>query len=174
MRVVRRWVLRFLALLALGGVAYGVYTIVKEGTEGGSDASRGAIQPALVNLADSQESLAVLLDNLRPGRRAPRLVPAIRDALRDRDGVVAALHKRRAEDTPIPDERRLDEALGAEFDYLDALLSVARHRRSPLIRRLADRAQVAKDAFADLPDSAGVEDGIRGTQAFLAWARARR
>src|SRR5687767_9593506 len=109
MRAVRRWVLRFLALLALGGVAYGVYTIVKEGTEGGNDASRGPIQPALENLADSQESRGVLLDNLRPGRRAPRLVPAIRVALRDRDGVVDALQKRQGEDQPIPDERRLDE-----------------------------------------------------------------
>ena len=174
MRAVRRWVLRLLALVALGGVAYGVYTIVREGTEGTSRADRGPIQPALQNLADSQEALAVRLENLRPGRRAPRLVPAIRAALRDRDGAVAALHKRQAAHQPIPDERALDAALGAEFDYLDALLSVARNRRSPLLRSLGGRAETAKDAFTDLPDSAGVEDGIRGTQAFIVWARARR
>jgi hypothetical protein len=165
--------LRFLALLALGGVAYGVYTIVKEGTQG-DHASRGPIQPALANLADSQEALAVRLENLKPRRRAPRLLRAVHAALRDRDGAVAALHKRQSDHQPIPDERRLDAALGAEFDYLDALASVARNRRSPLIRSLAHRAQAAKDAFTKLPDSAGVEDGIRGTQAFLAWARARR
>jgi hypothetical protein len=173
-RAVRRWVLRLLALLALGGVAYGVYTIVREGTEGGSRADRGPIQPALANLADSQEALAVRLEALRPGRRAPRLLPAIRAALRDREDVVAALHRRQAEDEPIPDEGQLGAALGAEFDYLDALASVARNRRSPLLRPLGGRAETAKDAFAKLPDSAGVEDGIRGTQAFIAWARARR
>ena len=173
MRAVRRWLLRLLALLALGGVGYGVYTIVREGTEGVDHASRGPIQPALENLADSQEALAVRLENLRPGRKAPRLLPAVRVALRDRDGAVAALHKRQAEHQPIPDERKLDDALGAEFDYLDALASVAHNRHSPLIRSLADRAQTAKDKFTDLPDSAGVEDGIRGTQGFLAWARAR-
>jgi hypothetical protein len=173
-RAVRRWLLRFLALLALGGVGYGVYTIVREGTEGVDHATRGPIQPALENLADSQEALAVRLDNLKPRRKAPRLLPAIRVALRDRDGAVAALHKRQAEHKAIPDEGKLDDALGAEFDYLDALASVARNRRSPLIRSLGDRAQAAKDAFTKLPDSAGIEDGIRGTQAFLAWARARR
>lgn len=174
MRAVRRWLLRLLALLALGGVAYGVYSIVKEGTKGVNHASRGPIQPALENLADSQEALAVRLENLKPGRRAPRLARAIRTALRDRDGAVAALHKRQTEHKAIPDERKLDEALGAEFDYLDALASVARNRRSPLLKSVGDRAEAAKEAFSKLPDSAGVEDGIRGTQAFLAWARARR
>ena len=52
--------------------------------------------------------------------------------------------------------------------------SVARNRHSALLKQVGDRAQTAKDAFIRLPDSQGVEDGIRGTQAFIAWARARR
>ena len=68
----------------------------------------------------------------------------------------------------------LNDALGAEFDYLDAIGSVTRTPRSGLLKTIGNRAQAAKDAFTDLPDSQDVEDGIRGTQAFIAWARARR
>ena len=163
-----------LALLALGGVGYGVYTIVKTGTEGSSQPSRGPVQPALQNLADSQKALGVRLDNLHPGADPHKLLPAIRAVLRDRKGVVAAIRARRAQGKAIPDDLALSDALGAEFDYIDALRSVVRHRRSPLLGALGNRAQKAKDAFTQLPDSAGVEDGIHGTQAFLAWARARR
>lgn len=174
MRALRRWLLRFLALVALGGVGYGVYTIVKSGTEGPSAPSRGPVQPALANLADSQEALAVRLQNLRRRSEPGKLLPAIRAVLSDRKAVVEAIRARRAQGKPIPDDLALSDALGAEFDYLDALRSVVAHPRSRLIGALGNRAQKAKDAFIKLPDSAGVEDGIRGTQAFLAWARARR
>ncbi|MEA2124787.1 MAG: hypothetical protein QOI80_1569 [Solirubrobacteraceae bacterium] len=173
MRAVRRWLLRLLALLALGGVTYGVITIVKEGTKDDGP-TRSSIQPALEDLAASQEALAVRLESLRPRHTAPKLLPAIRAVRRDREAVLKEVRRRQEKRQAIPDKRKLDDALAAEFDYLDALGSVTRNRRSPLIRSVDDRAQTAKDAFIDLPDSAGVEDGIRGTQSFLAWARARR
>jgi hypothetical protein len=84
------------------------------------------------------------------------------------------LRRRQAKKLAVPHEHELNDALGAEFDYLDALGSAARNRRSRLLKTVGTRAQAAKDAFADLPDSQHVEDGIRGTQAFIAWARARR
>jgi hypothetical protein len=171
-RAFRRWLLRFLALLALGGVSYGIYEIVKSGTEG-KEVTRGPVQAALTRLADRQEALAVRLENLVPGRKAPRLPAAIRRTSRAQEAVVVAVRRRQAAKQPIPDKRKLDDALGAEFDYLDALGAVARNPRSPLIRAVGERAETALDTFAELPDSAGVEDGIRGTQAFLAWARAR-
>jgi hypothetical protein len=172
-RAFRRWLLRLVALLALGGVSYGVYTIVKQGTKSGGP-TRSSIQPALAKLAHSQESLAVRLESLHPGHQAPKLLPAIRAVRRDRERVLEEVRRRQEKRQAIPDKSKLDDALAAEFDYLDALGSVARNRHSPLIRTVDDRAQTAKDAFIRLPDSAGVEDGIRGTQSFIAWARARR
>ncbi len=173
MRAFRRWFLRFLALVALVGVAYGVYRIVDDGLEDDGP-EVGAIKPALVKLAESQEALADRLERLKPGREAPRLRPAIRAARRDRAKAVSALRERQAKKLEVPHEDDLNDALGAEFDYLDALGSVARNRHSGLLKTVGDRAQKAKDAFTDLPDSQNVEDGIRGTQAFIAWARARR
>ena len=75
---------------------------------------------------------------------------------------MTALRRRQAASSDVPHEHELEDALGAEFDYLDALGSVARNRRSPLFKTLGDRAQAAKDAFTELPDSQDVEDGIRG------------
>jgi hypothetical protein len=161
-----------LAVAALGGVSYGIYSIVKTATDA-EGPTRGPIQPALARLADRQEALAIRLENLVPGRKAPRLGPAIRRTQRAQEGVVVTMRRRAAAKEAIPDERKLDDALGAEFDYLDALASVARSKRSRLIASVGTRAETALDAFAELPDSAGVEDGIRGTQGFLAWARAR-
>jgi hypothetical protein len=172
-RAVRRWLLRFLALVALVGVSYGVYTIVKEGTKDDGP-SRSSIQPALEDLATSQEQLAVRLEALRPRHVAPKLLPAIRAVRRKREAVLAEVRKRQEARKPIPDKGKLDDALAAEFDYLDALGSVTRNDHSPLLKEVGDRAETAKDAFIDLPDSAGVEDGIRGTQGFVTWARARR
>lgn len=173
MRTFRRWFLRFLALVALFGVGYGVYTIIDEGLkDDGSEVN--AITPALRKLATSQEALGKRLERLVPGRAAPRLLPALRAARRDQEAAVRALRRRQAEKRKVPDENELSAALGAEFDYLDAVGSVARNRRSGLLKKVGDRAQAAKDAFTDLPDSQDVEDGIRGTQAFIAWAKARR
>jgi hypothetical protein len=172
-RAFRRWFLRFVALLALGGAAYGVYTIVKEGTKDDGP-KRSTIQPLLAELADKQESLAVLLDDLRPRHPAPKLLAAIRAVGRKREAVLKEVRRRQEKRLDIPDEGKLEDALAAEFDYLDALGSATRNTHSPLLAKVGDRAQAAKDAFIDLPDSAGVEDGIRGTQAFIAWARARR
>ncbi len=173
MRAFRRWFLRFLALVALVGVAYGVYRIVDEGLkDDGPEVN--AIQPALKDLAKAQEALAQRLERLKPGRDAPRLLPAVRAARHDQEAAVKALRRRQAKKLDVPHENELNEALGAEFDYLDAIGSVARNRRSGLFKTVGNRAQAAKDAFADLPDSQDVEDGIRGTQAFIAWARARR
>lgn len=172
MRAVRRWVLRLLAVLALGGVTYGVVRIVSEG-RGGEPAATTAVVPALKALADSQDALAARLDRLRPGREAPRLLPAIRAVRHDQERVVKAVRRRQARRQDVANQDQLEQALGAEFDYLDALGSVARNRRSRLLKTVGDRAQAAKDAFTKLPGSQGVEDGIRGTQRFIAWARAR-
>jgi hypothetical protein len=173
-RTFRRWFLRLIALVALVGVGYGVYTIVKEGTKDDGKKDASAIEPALKKLAKSQEALAGRLDKLTPGRAAPKLAPAIRVARHDQEAAVTALRRRQAKHLDIPDESQLQDALGAEFDYLDALGSVTHNRHSSLLKSVGDRAQAAKDAFTDLTDSQGVEDGIRGTQAFIAWARARR
>ncbi len=175
MRALRRWFLRVLALAALLGVAYGVVRIVDEGTkDDGAGGAKTALEPALKAQAKSQAALADRLERLRPGREAPRLLPAIRAASRDQAKAVKAVRRRQARKQDIPHENELEAALGAEFDYLDALGSVARNPRSGLLKKVGDRAQAAKDAFADLPDSQDVEDGIRGTQNFIAWARARR
>lgn len=172
MRAVRRWFLRVLALVALAGVAYGIYTIVSEGLDDGATGS--PVEPALEALAESQATLGERLERLRPGREAPRLLPAIRAAQRDQEKAVAALRRAQARKRDIPDEEQHEDALGAEFDYLDALGSSTRNRRSGLLKTVGERAQTAKDAFTELPGSHGVEDGIRGTQSFIAWARARR
>ena len=174
MRALRRWVLRLLALAALAGVGYGVYVIVSEGTED-HGASRGPIQPALEKLAAAQEKLGAGLEALRPGDDPGPVKGALESAQSAHETAVRAFRRRQdSEDEEIPDEARLETALGAEFDYLDALRSVLTNRRSPLLRRLGTRAQDALDAFEALPDSAGVEEGVRGTQAMIAWARARR
>lgn len=173
MASLRRWFLRFLALVALVGVGVGVYRILEQGLkDGGREAS--AIAPALQALATSQEKVAQRLERLKPGRSAPRLLPAIRAARADQVAAVEALRRRQAKRLPVPNEKELNAALDAEYDYLDALGSVARNRRSGLAKAVGDRAQAAKDAFTNLSDSQGVEAGIRGTQAFIAWARARR
>ncbi len=173
MRTFRRWMLRLLALAALAGVGYGVYAIVRDGAEQ-SRATRGPVQPALVDLSAAQEKLGARMEVLRAGASGGRVRAALRGTQRARDRAVERFRARRQLPDPIPDEDKIDVALGAHFDYLDALRSVMTNRRSPLLRELAKRAQKAKDAFTDLPDSGGVEDGIRGTQAFLIWARARR
>ena len=170
--MIRRWLLRLVALAALAGVGYGVYVIVREGTAS-SEATRGSVQPALQRLAKAQEKLGGRLEVLTPGRPPGRVGTALRDTQRAHERAVRALRARAADGEPIPDEEQLDDALGLEFDYLDALRSALVNRRSPLLRELGERAERAKDAFTDLPDSAGVEDGIRGTQAFITWARAR-
>jgi hypothetical protein len=170
--VIRRWLRRLLALVALGGVTYGIVQIVSSGTKGGGS-PKAALNPQLRALAAGQEALAVRLENLRPGHVAPRLLPAIRRARHRQTALVVALHRLDARNQPVRNEGLLQDALDAEFDYLDALGSVARSRHSPLIKVVGDRAQKANDAFTALPDSAGVENGIRGTQAFLTWARAR-
>ena len=167
--MIRRWLLRLLALAALAGVGYGVYTIVREGTEEPA-AGRGPVQERLRDLAASQARLGRRLDALRPGASPGQVRSALRDTQRDYDAAVRAL---RTAPSPVADEARVDDALGAHFDYLDALRSVLGDPRSPLRADVADRAQAAKDAFTALPGSEGVEDGIRGTHAFLAWARAR-
>jgi hypothetical protein len=170
--LIRRWLVRLLALAALAGVGYGVYTIVREGTRS-SDSDRGAVQPALRRLAKAQEQLGSRLEALLPGWPAGPVGSALRDAQRAHERAVRAFRRQQDAEEPIPDEERLDVALGEEFDYLDALRSVLVNPRSPLLREVGDRAQRAKDAFTEVPDSEGVEDGIRGTQAFLDWARAR-
>lgn len=172
MRTFRRWSLRFLALAALAGVGYGVYTIVTEATEE-ERATRGPIQGALEKLSTAQGKLGAGLEELRPGDTAGPVKVALQGTQRAYENAVRLFRARRDSPDPIPDEAELDEALGAEFDYLDALRSSLVNFRSPLLRSLGDRAQVAFDAFTALPDSEGVEEGIRGTQAFLAWARAR-
>jgi len=168
----RRWLLRLLALLALAAVSYGVYAIVREGTQD-VGAERSTLQPALKRLGASQARLGRRLDELRPGRPPGKVPAALRATQRDQEAAVRALRALRAKGEAVPDEIRLADALGAEFDYLDALRSALTNARSPLLKAVGDRAQTAKDAFTELPDSAGVEDGIVGTQAFIAWARAR-
>jgi hypothetical protein len=172
-RAVRRWFLRVLALAALAGVAYGVVRIVQEGTKDDGPKT-AALEPALKALSGSQAALADRLERLRPGRAAPKLLPAIRAASRDQAKAVKAVRRRQAHKQSVPNEDELEDALGAEFDYLDALGSVTRNPRSGLLKTVGNRAQAAKDAFTDLPDSQDVEDGVRGTQNFIAWARERR
>lgn len=168
----RRWLLRLLALLALAGVTYGVVKIVEEGTKESDSAS--IIAPALKRLATAQEELGKRVAGLKPGRPPKGVARAARRAESARQAAVSALRKRQAAGGSVPDEGKLQAALGAEFDYLDAIRSVLRNRLSPLLGSVGDRAQTALDAFTDLPDSEGVEDGIRGTQALIAWAKARR
>jgi hypothetical protein len=170
--LIKRWLLRLLALAALAGVGYGVYVIVREGTAA-SEGSRGAVQPALRRLAAAQDKLGRELEVMRPGAASDGVGSALRATQRAHETAVRVFRRRRGQNEPLPDEDQLGDALGAEFDYLDALRSTLVNRRSPLIKQLGDRAQTAKDAFTELPDSAGVEDGIRGTQAFLLWARSR-
>lgn len=172
MRALRRWVLRLLALAALAGVGYGVYVIVSDATAD-STGTRGPIQPALERLAARQEALGARVEVLRPGASAARVKTSLRSTQRAHEAAVQAFREQRALPDPVPDEAALDAALGAEFDYLDALRSVLLNRDSPLLGDLGGRAQRAQDAFTALPDSAGVEEGIRGTQAFIVWARAR-
>jgi hypothetical protein len=172
-RTFRRWFLRLLALAALCGVGYAAYTIIKEGTKDDKPAA-SQIAPALKKLAASQLSLGNKLDHLVPGRKSSNLLGAIKTARKDQEAVVSELRRRQSKKLDTPDEADLDDALGAEFDYLDAVNSVARNSKSKLLKSLANRAQAAKDAFTKLPDSQGVEDGVKGTQAFLTWARARR
>lgn len=173
MRALRRWILRLLALAALVGVGYGVYVIVTEGTED-SGGSRGPVQPALERLSSAQEKLGARAEILRAGDSGGRVTAALRETQRAHENAVRVFRERRAGQKEIPDEADLDAALGAEFDYLDALRSVLANRRSPLLGDLGNRAQKANEAFTKLSDSAGVEDGIRGTQALILWARARR
>ena len=173
MRAFRRWLLRFLALAALAGVGYGVYVIVRDGTDD-AIGTRGPIQPALEKLASRQEQLGARLEVLRPGVSGGQAQTALRATQRAHEAAVRVFRERRSLAEPIPGETELNTALGAEFDYLDALRSVLSNRRSPLLGDLGDRAQEALDAFSALPESAGMEAGIRGTQAFVEWARARR
>ena len=109
------------------------------------------------------EKLGARLEELR-GRAhgaAARRKVALRGAARG--GARARGRGARSERArTIPDEAELEDALGAEFDYLDALRSVAAQLRAPArCGELGDRAQAAIDAFTALPDSAS-EDGIRG------------
>lgn len=173
MRAFRRWLLRFVALLALVGVGYAVYTIVKEGTEDDGKPAN-SIRPALEALANRQERLGAQMDALRPRRPAPKLLKALRATRRAQEAAVKAERRRQIKKLPIDDKGKLDDALGAEFDYLDAVGAIIRDPRSKLLKSVDDRAQTALDAFIELPDSAGVEDGIRGTQNFIVWAKARR
>ncbi len=172
MRRVRRWFLRVIALAALVAVGYGVYTIVREGTKD-SPATRGPVQGALKQLSGTQEKLGARLEELRPGDSAGGVEGALRRTQRAYENAVEKLRAEKERPGEIPDEAALDDALGKEFDYLDALRSALTNFRSPLLRSLGDRAQAAFDSFSDLPDSEGVEEGIRGTQAFLAWAKGR-
>ena len=170
--MIRRWLIRLLALAALAGVGYGVYTIVREAT-GSTEGERGAVQPALRKLATAQERLGARLESLTPGQAAGPLGGLLRACQRAHERAVRAFRREQDGAEPVADEEEIDAALGAEFDYLDALRSALVNRNSPLLRELGDRAQRAKDAFTALPDSEGVEDGIHGTQAFIEWARAR-
>ncbi len=128
---------------------------------------------ALKKLSVAQGKLGSRLDELRPGASASTVKVALTGTQRALDSAQGAFRDRRDESEPIPDEAEIDAALGAEFDYLDAMRSTLTNFRSPLLPKLASRAQKAFDAFTALPDSEGVEEGIRGTQSFLVWARAR-
>lgn len=169
----RRWVLRVLAVVALAGVSYGVVRIVQEGTND-AGAEFAPLEPALKRLSASQAALGGRLERLRPGQGGKQLTVVLRRTQRAQERAVAVLRERQADKLDVPDEDELADALAAEFDYLDALVTVTRKPRSKLLGSVGDRAQAAKDAFTELPDSAGVEDGISGTQAFIAWARSRR
>ncbi|MGI8624389.1 MAG: hypothetical protein ACR2NB_13120 [Solirubrobacteraceae bacterium] len=168
----RRWLARLAAVLALAGVAYGVYTIVRTGTEAHS---RGPSAPAaqVAALGRSQEALAKRLEALRPGRSAKPARVALRAVQDDRGVAMVALRRRRTAGKPAIDDRPLQGALGAELDYLDAVGSVLRDPRSPLLKSVGTRAEAAKRAFTALPDSAGVAAGIRGTTALVTWAKAQ-
>ncbi len=169
----QRWLARLLAVVALGGVSYAVVTIIRDGTEGAASGPV-SLAPQLRALAKSQAALARALESLRPGRSPKQALAALRATRRDQVAAVAALRKRGTASEPSADQRQLEAALGAEFDYLDAVGSVLRDRRSPLLKSLGNRAEAAKDAFTDVEDSVGVEDGIYGTTALRQWARARR
>ncbi len=169
----RRWLARLLALVALAGVAYAVVTIVRDGT-GPEPGTASAVAPALAKLSKAQERLAVTLDALKPGRSASVAKAALRRVQADRQAVVAALRQSQAGRQKVDDATTLQDALGAEFDYLDAVDAVLHSPRSKLLKGLGNRAEKAKTAFTNLADSAGVQDGIRGTTALTAWARARR
>lgn len=169
----QRWLLRLVAVAALAGVAYGVVTIVRSGTEGKSSGAPG-LTPQLTRLATSQKALAGRLEALRPGRSPKQALAALRAVRRDQVAAVGGLRRRQAGGARLAEERRVQDALGAEFDYLDAVGSVLRNRGGPLLKSLGKRAETAKAAFTALEDSARVEDGIHGTTALTQWAQARR
>ncbi len=168
----RRWLARLLALAALAGVTYAVVAIVRDGTDATSSRD-SVVAPALGKLSRSQERLAVTLEALKPGRSPRAAKTALKRVHADHKAVVSALRRSRTEKHKVDNAAALQDALGAEFDYLDGVDAVLRNPRSKLLTGLGNRAEKAKAAFTKLPGSAGVEDGIRGTTALTNWARAR-
>jgi hypothetical protein len=168
----RRWVARFTALVALAACGVGVYLIVHEATKPGPPPPV-SLQSQVVTVAGSTEVLAGRLEALRRTSSPDAALRAVREAQGDRRAASADLREQLAAHR-VRDAEELGKALAAHKDYLAAIATVLRHPRSRLAATLNVRARRAKDAWAALPDPAGLPRAIRGSRRVVAFARARR
>jgi len=152
---------RVLVVVAFGGVVYGLVTIIGEGTGGGDEPP--AVRDELEDLQSAAEALAVRLEDLRRGDRPPRR--QARRALTAQRAAVRALG-----DDP---DRALEDALNAEFDWLDGVNTVLRNPSTRLLGSLGERGEAAIDAFEDLDDDHGLARTIRGVASLTRWAEAQ-
>lgn len=165
--------MRLLVVVAFGGVVFGLITIIQEGTAGGEDDEPPALADELEGLQSASEQLAQQLDLLRPstdGTRARRLA---RRALAAQRRAVTALNDVQAADGEIDQERETEDALNADFDWLDGVHTVLRRPGSPLAADVGARGEAAIDAFEALDDDYDIAGTIRGAAALTEWARAQ-
>jgi hypothetical protein len=169
----RRWLLRLLVLIAFVGVGYGLYTIISEGTKDDGKDKAPALKSELENLQRYSEQLSVRIEGLKPGKPAGRAKTSARRALTYQRRAIVALRRRQAGDESTPQEREIEDALNAEFDWFDAVNVVLRNPDSKLIDELGTRGEDAIDSFNKLDDDYGNADSIRGVSALTEWAQAR-
>jgi hypothetical protein len=122
-----------------------------------------SLAPQLARLQASGARVATELASWHRGHSARKPLAAVRAAIADERAVARWVRAQRRSGQ-LPEDLRLDNALGADYDYLDALGSSLPNPRSLLRFELAARAQRARAALAAVPGGADVAATVRGWQ----------
>ncbi|HVL96846.1 MAG TPA: hypothetical protein VM266_13390 [Solirubrobacteraceae bacterium] len=163
---------RTTAILALLMCAMAVYVVVFDASSAPPAEAAGAATSQLERLQGANARLSRALAGLRTGVSARPVRDAVHAAMREQKAVSKWVRSANADGRLEPDVR-LDNALQANFEYLDAVGSLLANPRSRLRGELPERARRAEAAFGALPAPAGLPATVRGWERLEAYAKAR-
>jgi hypothetical protein len=165
----RKWLARLLALLALAAVIGGLYAIYQ--------AAIAEDEPEVTAISDELDTLSAAADRL--GTRLEAFKKDTNPARAEKVAARALSATRAAgkayRESDLPDTNagaRIKNGLGAEFEYLSAVVEVLDKPTSRIVESLPDRATRARRALEAMPDDHGLPETVRGVDRLRAWARA--